>query len=319
MASANLLKLVLQQTGYSQKQLSAEIKVSTAQISKWKSGEHMSLEMECRLKAIAEIGDRDPDVVYWTGGIDQADKWKKLVAHLTAVAIANAECSYESYPLHDESSTLLWNVFDAMIEAGATIPQEFPAEIDFDYEVDYEENEELFKMLYETNEYSSLIYKGLTSLAKLYDFYAAYIQEIMFEDSLDLYSTDACNIEHCLFSLALVKIGAESNILSNYSEFKYKTLKDYKGWIEIVKNEVIKNRIPLKAELMALVSEDPDYLVHDAEAEALGFNSHRLHPDIYMDEILKSLRVIHQVLPAICKKLGITDEELNIDESTLHL
>jgi transcriptional regulator with XRE-family HTH domain len=315
MNSTNLLKVVLQQTGYSQKELSTEMKVSAAQISKWKAGEHMSFEMADKLRAIAGIGDRDPDVVYWTGGTEQADKWAKLVVHLAAKANENAECCYNSYPLSEGMDCLLGSIFQSLIEAGATIPKEFPAEIDFDYESDYGENEDLFKTLYGGNVYSSLIYSGLDSLAKLYDFYAAYIQDIFNDDSLDMYDTDASNIEPCLFSLALAKIGANSTILPNYSKFRYRTLRDYKEWVEIIKRAAIKHRIPLKAELMHLVSEDPECLMLEAEAEARGFNSNRLHPDIYMDEILNSLRVIHQVLPVICKKLGITEDELKFDES----
>jgi transcriptional regulator with XRE-family HTH domain len=194
MGSENLLKLVLQQTGYSQKELSATIKVSAAQISKWKAGEHMSMEMEARLKLIAGIGDRDPDVLYWTGGVEQADKWEKLVTHLAIRANENAECSYNAYPLDDEEGLLLCNVLRTLIDAGTTIPKEFPKEIDFDYELDDEENDALFETLYEENVYSSLIYSGLKSLAQLYDFYAAYIQDIFYDDSLDLYNTAACNI-----------------------------------------------------------------------------------------------------------------------------
>jgi len=38
-----------------------------------------------------------------------------------------------------------------------------------------------------------------------------------------------------------------------------------------------------------------------------------------MDEILRSHRIIHQVLPVICKKLGITEKELTLDENELRL
>ena len=57
---------------------------------------------------------------------------------------------------------------------------------------------------------------------------------------------------------------------------------------------------------------------HEAEAESLGFNAGRIHPDIYMNELLVGMRVIHQVLPAILKKLGI-EEEFKLDDSELSL
>jgi hypothetical protein len=36
-----------------------------------------------------------------------------------------------------------------------------------------------------------------------------------------------------------------------------------------------------------------------------------------MDELLRGMRVIHQVLPAIMKKLGM--DEFELDESKLHI
>jgi hypothetical protein len=59
-----------------------------------------------------------------------------------------------------------------------------------------------------------------------------------------------------------------------------------------------------------------DELGHTAEAESLGFNSSRIHPDIYMNELLVGMRVIHQVLPVIMEKLGIK-AEFQLDESEL--
>ncbi|WP_269789908.1 hypothetical protein [Stenotrophomonas sp. Iso1] len=75
---------------------------------------------------------------------------------------------------------------------------------------------------------------------------------------------------------------------------------------------------PLRTELMKMVHASHDQLGHDAEAESLGFNGSRIHPDAYMNELLVGMRTIHQVLPAILKKLEIFDE-FQIDGSDLRL
>ena len=69
--------------------------------------------------------------------------------------------------------------------------------------------------------------------------------------------------------------------------------------------------------LLDMVSDTHRELGYAAEAESLGLNASQLHPDIYMNELLVGMRIIHQVLPVILKKLDINDFEL--DESNLHI
>ena len=69
---------------------------------------------------------------------------------------------------------------------------------------------------------------------------------------------------------------------------------------------------------MDLVVDSHDELGQAAEAHSFGFDKNRLHPDIYMNELLTGMRVIHQVLPAILRKLGIKDE-FKLDASELRL
>jgi hypothetical protein len=48
-----------------------------------------------------------------------------------------------------------------------------------------------------------------------------------------------------------------------------------------------------------------------------GYRPVQIHPDIYMNELLQGMRTIHQVLPVIMKKLGITDFQLDRSELSL--
>ena len=172
--------------------------------------------------------------------------------------------------------------------------------------------------------YSSLVFKIYKSLADVYGFYAAYVDELI-SDNDELINTDADNIEPCLIELAASKVeDIDEKFAPKFGEFRYKIRKQYTKWLTLVKDKSFRAGAPLRAELMDLINDDHDSLGHTAEAEALGFNAARLHPDIYMNELLQGMRVIHQILPVVMKKLGIYGKfkldmhELQNDASKLH-
>lgn len=311
MDSEAFVQLALSALSCTQKELAIRLGVSPTQISKWKQGEHMSQEMAEKFRAIVHIGDKSPSFVFWAGSLEEAIKWERLIHYLAELAQNNAETGYNTYPLEDNEGLLCWDTFHVLREMGVTIPKEFPKDLDIDYEKT--DSDKLFD-----NRYSALIYKIYKSLNDVYGFYAAYVEELIFDDELDLYNTPAENIEPCLMSLAACKIEEDQEFAPKIREFKRRITKDYEEWLNIVKERAFRAGVPLRAELLRLVYNSNDELGHEAEAESLGFNSSQVHPDIYMNELLVGMRVIHQFLPAIMKKLGI-DNEFQLDQSELRI
>lgn len=318
MDSEYLVKLALQHLGLNQKDLAEKLGVSPTQITKWKKGEFMSVEMENRFRSLLEISDLDPEVILIAGSTEDASKWESLINFLASEAQEVAETGYDTEPLNNDHNFLTSEVFRCFKAMGVEIPRPFPTELDFDYESiqgDSPEEIEKTEALLHEKPYSSTIYSAFKCLNDLYGFYAAYIAELEDEDVLELMNTDAENIEPCLVRLAFAKLDVPRKFAPEFSRFRYETLGDYERWINVLKSKAWEAGIPIREELMRLVTSHHDEIGDAAERESLGFNSKQIHPDIYMNELLVGMRVIHQVLPAIMKKLDIEDFEL--DESEL--
>jgi hypothetical protein len=278
----------------------------------------MSKDMEEKFRQIVNIGEKVPEFVVWAGSLEAANKWEKLIKHLAQLAADGEETGYEIAPLHDELEILCWDTFDTLKKMGVTLPSTFPKELDYDYSYN-SEVENPWEAI-DDNPYSSLIQRIYKSFVNVHSFYLAYVVDLIYDDELDLYEVGN-DIDSCLLDLAATKLENEelNGLAANFDEFQKSVRGDYVKWLAIVKDKAFRASVPLRAELLGMVYESDDSLGQDAEsqwASDLGFKSPPLHPDIYMNELLIGMRVIHQVLPAIMKKLGIEDE-FKLDESDL--
>lgn len=316
MGSKTLIELALKTLGVNQKQLASHLHVSPTQITKWKNDEHMSFDMQKNLEAILNLQGIDPEFAALIGSIESAKVWNKIILFLAESASGQSETGYYTLPLIEELDSLVWEIGSIMSDIGLNLPKDIPEElktIDFDnfYGLNNDDDitcEKNWHIL-QSNIYTSTIEEMLLNLNDVYGYYAAYISKLFYSPKFkgDMEIDDIeLSISSSLLPMAATSL--ENIDTPEFKDFRYEILESVKELMLKLKNKCIEQNIPLAVELMDFIYVDHGQLGHEAEAESLGFNDYRVHPDIYMSEILIGLRNIEKRQLLIMKKLGIDDE-----------
>jgi hypothetical protein len=287
----------------------------------------MPLDVEEKFQAILKIGDNHPSFVLWAGSLDDAEKWDRMIHFLAEAAREGAETGFDTYPLLDELAPglLCLQVSNAFRDMGVELPKAFPAELDPYFtgsddegptdSSDDPDDSHVWELL-EANSYSATISAIFDSLNDVWAFYAAYVEDVVDDDDGPISETKE-NMEARIIDLAASKIEIDEGFAPKIRSFRHRVMENYEEWLTAVKGAAFRDGTPLKAELLDMVGNDAGELALAAEREAWGYNATRLHPDIYMNELLVGIRVIHQVLPAILKKLDVND--FTLDQSDLRI
>jgi transcriptional regulator with XRE-family HTH domain len=277
MYAAELVEIALTTLKCSQKELAVRLSVSPTQVTKWKNGEHISSEMEKRLRALSKIGEADPDLVLWAGSVKAAQQWREVMKSLADSADNGAETGYHTPPLEeaqDDDMTLdilCGHTVLALNAMGVAPPKTFPADLK-----DALSSEDTWE-IFEENPYTNLIGDIYAAYVDVYGFFAAFVMELLEDDDGLVDGFD--DLEPCLMSLAATKLEeVDLAFAPNFRKFKYETEKDYKKWMTKLKRHAIRTGTPLRAEIMDLVYEDHDTLSRTAEAQSFGFNDNKSAP-----------------------------------------
>ena len=120
--TTNLIDYIIKNKGLRQKDIAENLNVSKAQVSKWKSGEHIPHERREKLLSMAGLFGYDSEWAILVGSESNSERWISYMAHMNEIVDDNV-CSFE---LEDEPEIYSPIILTALVEQGLKLPKTAP-------------------------------------------------------------------------------------------------------------------------------------------------------------------------------------------------
>lgn len=245
-----------------------------------------------------------PSLLLAVGGVKEMGHWQNLIDALSSDALHRYLFDAPSTGITQDRYLLCERLLKALMHIGMKLPTEFPKSFLLKDSDSFDELEHLI----DHDPYVVTLSLVLDAMVSMQSYYVAFFDELHNDSEYPFeYSVEW---EAILVDLAVYQALKDDPLYPTLGQFQQKTIANTHAYIEALKSHAHRHRLALRAELLHLVTKDHEGLYDYTEAEMMGLFPPRIHPDIYVNEMIESQRLLHKVLPALCLKCGMTEEEL---------
>ena len=247
------------------------------------------------------------DVIRFLNGIDNVRKWFRLLDFIRSVACEG--CYYRNIRLNETPLQVYVDLFNDLIRLGITFPKDFPSALDFGD--DFEDRDGLIELIRE-NVYGDLFFRFFYTLGQLNSFKIEFINSIVEEldDNQGFENACECSLEidRQLVSLSLIKLDFDEEFAPNITKFRISVIRNIKENLYYLKYLSMKARIPLKNELMKLISCD-SVSINEMVSNYDTFDKYYGPMDYYVKLLIEKVGYLEDLVEGLNKKLDKLSKE----------
>jgi len=244
----NIIEYITKNTDFRQKDIAERLAVSTAQISKWKSGEYISQEREEALLQLAGLFGDDAEWAMLVKTEENSKSWIEYVRYRNEIV------DLPSYTIQDMPEIYVRLILSSLADVGVVLPNSAPSVNQID------------KDGYESSLFDSLVGNYLDEYSRLIYWHQANIGSLNFDDAvIDGPHKEVYELEDCAVSLTLcyvdnellIETGADNVKLKHFQQQSRRKTKDA---IVALCEAMRSRKMPFTTDYFDYLSKSPEWL-----------------------------------------------------------